>query len=124
MAKICEAHGVPDCIECYALPESARFQRGSTSVFSAARPADADDRPEAICPWCGVRIRELDIRFDPNPEVPAVVVLTFRCKNCQRFQGHQMVPMWYVVPSAITPAGFDRPESVRDLLTGLRKPKS
>jgi hypothetical protein len=99
--------------------DAAKIPDRITSVFSPERPSDADERPEAICPWCGVRIKEVDLRFDRTP-VPATVLLTWRCKNCQRLHGHQIVPLFWVVANA----GIEgmSGQDMRDVLANLRNP--
>lgn len=96
----------------YEGPSDAGFQR----------PVDADERPEAICPWCGVRIREIDLRFDGTP-VPATLMLTWRCKNCQRLHGHQVVPAFWVIANAGI-EGVAGGQNLSEVIANLRKPKA
>jgi hypothetical protein len=65
-------------------------------------PADPNDT-KAICPWCGIRISEMDLRLDPTPV--GTVCLTFRCKNCQVLIGHQIVPPEWVLQQSVIDLG-------------------
>jgi len=83
-------------------------------VFRIPSP-DPDD-PRAICPWCGARIGEMDLRFDPIPADVGTLLVTFRCKTCQIFQGHQIVPAdWILARSAIDLAGGNIHKVLADL---------
>lgn len=66
-------------------------------------PASDPIDPRAICPWCGVRIEEMDVHIDATPI--GTVCLTFRCKNCQVLIGHQIVPAEWVLQQSVIDLG-------------------
>lgn len=82
------------------------------------------DDPRAICGHCDKPISEVDLRFDRTPA--GSLLLTFRCKNCHVFQGHQVVPEFWVVPMTVVDGaepGQPGSRDIANLLADLRNPK-
>jgi len=81
-------------------------------------PEPPEEDPRAICPHCKNRIGEVDLRFDVTPA--GTLLLTFRCKHCQVFQGHQLVPAeWVFMKTIDPPAGV--PANIHQVLADLRR---